>query len=180
MSFAFGIGDMVLVSGAVVNLYNTIKNAAEEQQTLMIEVELLRQFTTQIAAENTLLSVPEISGSASARAHIQQPATLQFCRCFQFLQDLDKIAVKYIGNNTSLQTPGAGKEHRSGLFRWGLYKRKEFVGLLDDLRNMMSSAYSSAKRQPLSRTATSSARRGLLHRIDRRTRPAVGLFVRAL
>lgn len=70
MSFGSGIGDVVLVSEAVVGLYNTIKNAPEEQQTLMIEVELLRQLTAQIAAKNTLFSVPVMAGSASARAHI--------------------------------------------------------------------------------------------------------------
>lgn len=115
----------------------TIKNAPEEQQTLMIEVELLRQLTAQIAGRSTLLSVPVVAGSASAAAHIQPPATPQLRWCFQLLHDLDTIAVKYIGNNTLLQTPGAGKEHRSRLFRWGLYKRKEFVGLLGDLRNMI-------------------------------------------
>lgn len=135
MSFGVGIGDIVLVSGAVVGLYNTIKNAPEEQQNLLIEVELLRQLTAEIATDRTLVS--PIEGPSSAVALIQTPASQQLRRCFQLLQNLDEIASKYITNESFLQTPNAGKRRESRVFRWGLYKRKEFVGLLGDLRNMI-------------------------------------------
>lgn len=138
MSFGFSIGDIVLVSGAVAGLYNTIKNAPEEQQSLMIEVELLRQLTAKIAADRTLLSPLPIAGSSSPGDLIQTSTTQQLRRCFELLQNLDNIASQYIANTPSFQTPAGKRKSRSRVFRWGLYKRKEFVGLLGDLRNMIS------------------------------------------
>lgn len=138
MMFGFGVSDIVLVSGAVCNLYTAISNAPDEQQTLMIEVEILRQLIGQIAADTTLVSPLAIAGPIAQRAPPVTAAVQQISRCFQLLHSLDTIATKYIGNCSSLQSPVVGKKARPRVFRWGLYKRKEFVGLLADLRNMIN------------------------------------------
>lgn len=138
MSFGFGIGDIILVSGAVVNLYTTIKNAPDEQQSLMIEVEILRQLIVQIAANSNFTSPLAIAGCDTQGPQPPTVAVQQLSRCFQLLHDIDTIATRYIGNSSSLHFPVAGKKARPRVFRWGLYKRKEFVGLLGDLRNMIN------------------------------------------
>lgn len=129
MPFGIGIGDIVLVSGSVFGLY-TIQNAA---------VELLRQLTSQIAADGPLESLKRITSSATPGPLVKRPATEQLCRCFQLLQNLDTIASRYIKNESSLLTPTGGtKKHLTTDFRWGLYKRKEFVALLGEIRNMIN------------------------------------------
>lgn len=59
MSFGFGIGDIVLVSGAVANLFTVIHDPPEDQQSLMVEVEMLRQLIAQFATDMTLVSPPD-------------------------------------------------------------------------------------------------------------------------
>lgn len=137
MSFGFGVGDIVLVSGALFNLYTAISNAPDEQQALMIQVEILRQLIAEIAADSTLVSPLAIAGCATQGAPPTTAAAQQLARCFQLLHNLDTIATKYIGNS-ELQYPVASKIARHRVFRWGLYKRKEFVGLLADLQNMIN------------------------------------------
>lgn len=141
MSFGFGIGDIVLVSGAAVNLYTAIRDAPVDQQSLMIEVEMMRQLLLQITIGPTPVSPLAIAGSAAQGPQSPSAAAAQFSRCFQLLQNLDTIAAKYIGNSLSLQSPVTGKKARSRVFRWGLYKRREFAGLLGDLRNMIHLLY---------------------------------------
>lgn len=151
MSFGFGIGDIVLASGAVFNLYTAIHNALDEQQSLMIEVEMLRQLIGQMAADTTLVSPLPIGGAASLGPLIQTAPTRQLSRCLQLLQNIDSIATRYIGDGASLGTSDGRRKSRSRVLRWGLYKRTEFLGLLGDLRNMIDLLHTlqqSANRSP--------------------------------
>lgn len=138
MSFGFGIGDMVVVSRALVKLYTAIHDAPIEQQTLLLEVEILRHLVGQIAAQTpTTLSPPAtVYSSLGSQLSMTTAPARQLSRCLELLQCLDAIALDYMGNTSSDQTAEKGKKSRSRLFRWGLYKRKEFVQLLGDLRNV--------------------------------------------
>lgn len=102
----------------------------------MIQVEILRQLIAQIAADPTLVSPLAIAGCATEGAPPPTAAAQQLARFFQLLHNLDTIATKYIGNS-SLQSPVASTIARHRVFRWGLYKRKEFVELLGVLQNMI-------------------------------------------
>lgn len=138
MSFGFGVGDIILVTGALVRLYTAIHDAPVEQQSLMLEVEILRQLVGQIAAQNpTAFSVhAEVCRPLGSELSMTTPPMRQLSRCIELLQSLDAIALSYIGYTSSTELVMEGKKSRFKALRWGLYKRKEFVGLLGDLRNV--------------------------------------------
>lgn len=122
MSFGFGINDILLLSRALAKLYTTIQNAPDDQQAVQLDLESLRQLVSAIAKH--LPSETPISRTKSN-------TTEQFLRCLKLLKDLDEIAAVYIGRGAMHHTTSPG---RLRMFRWGLYKRSEFLRLLNDLR----------------------------------------------
>lgn len=97
----------------------------------------MRQLVGQIAAQTpTALPPPTATSSTVGSALLMATAPArQLSRCLQLLQSLDTISMSYMRNTTYYQSVEAGKKNRSRILRWGLYKRKEFVQLLGDLRN---------------------------------------------
>lgn len=148
MSFGFGVGDIILVSRAFAKVYITVREAPAEQQSLVLELELLRAMVGgianstgqfQICADNTS------SGSPTPIANC--PGNQQLSRCLQLLNNLDEIAAIYMGTCPSERDLNRKKGSRSRRIRWGLYKKNEFVQLLGDLRNLtiLLTSYASIK-----------------------------------
>lgn len=119
MSFGFGISDILLLSRALAKLYMTIHNAPDDQQAVQLDLETLRQLVSSIA---------EHLPATSPISPTQRNAKEQLHRCLKLLSDLDEIAASYIGRGL-IKSPG-----KLRLLRWGLYKKAEFVQILNDLR----------------------------------------------
>lgn len=148
MSFGFGVGDIILVSRAFATVYTAVREAPAEQQSLVLQLELLRAMVEGIAKSTSQLQIctanttPGLPGSVA-----NSPGNKQFSRCLELLNNLDSIAAIYMGNHPSSQGLDAKKGSRSRRLKWGLYKRKEFVELLVDLRNLiiLLTSYASIK-----------------------------------
>lgn len=127
MSFGFGISDILLLSRALAKLYTTIHNAPDDQQTVQLDLESLRQLVSSIADH-----LPP----ASPLPRTMSNATEQILRCLKLLGDLDAIAAVYISRG-AVRGPG-----KLRMLRWGLYKRAEFTLILNDLRDRVALLHS--------------------------------------
>lgn len=123
MSFGFGISDILLLSRSLTRLYTAIHNAPTDQQTVQLDLETLRELGSCLTAHHA--TAPCMSSTAAD----------QLLRCVKLSQDLDKIVNVYVGRGVIAQTKSAG---RIRVFRWGLYKRAEFMQLLEDLRGRVA------------------------------------------
>lgn len=130
MSFGFGVGDIVLVVNGGLKFWTTIRDASTEQAELAATLQLLREIV-QTLTDNGSLRPPKLS-PAKARVLAQY-----LLRCSKNLQDLDQTAAKYMGDSSSVGGSNSEGQNKLRLYRWGLYKRDEFVQSLEGLRKLV-------------------------------------------
>lgn len=126
MSFGFGISDILLLSRSLAKMYTTIHNAPTDQQTVQLDLETLRELVSCLAKQHATAPLT------------QSTAADQVLRCFKLLQDLHEIVNVYIGRGSIAQTRLQRSAGRLRVLRWGLYKRTEFMKILEDLRGRVA------------------------------------------
>lgn len=148
MSFGFGVGDIILVSRAFAKVYITVREAPAEQQSLVLELELLRAMVAGIANSTGQIQIGAVNTTPGLPVSLtNSPGNQQLSRCLELLKNLDNIAAIYMRNYPPDKSLNGKKRSRSRRLKWGLYKKKEFVELLVDLRNLtiLLSSYASIK-----------------------------------
>lgn len=127
MSFGVGLGDIVLVSKFGFGLFTAFKNTKSDQTDLALDLESFRILVDVIDKRiaGSQLS-PEIAASARR----------QYARCVKFLDLGDETTTKYIKAG---QATGDSRRSARDLVRnakWAMYKKNQFVQLLDDLNKL--------------------------------------------
>lgn len=141
MSFGVGVGDIVLVSNGAIKVWTTIREAPAEQKRLALKLELLRQSVQSIVIHSPKLPPP-----------ITKVIAQQLSQCSEYLQDLDDIVAKYMGDGSPYK---GSNSRRQGFLRklwWGAKKRDAVVQSLNELESLVILLLSYTEHERLANT----------------------------